>query len=66
MPTVSDNGSGMYPETLISIFEPFYTTKEVGQRTLLMSGYTADAIGQQGVSLRSGGLGTEGERGAGK
>ena len=31
--TVSDNGHGMAEETLEHIFEPFYTTKEVGKGT---------------------------------
>jgi two-component system cell cycle sensor histidine kinase/response regulator CckA len=31
--TVSDNGEGMAEETLKHIFEPFYTTKEIGKGT---------------------------------
>lgn len=30
---ISDNGSGISPEVLKHVFEPFYTTKEVGQGT---------------------------------
>lgn len=31
--TVSDNGEGMSPEIMSHIFEPFYTTKELGKGT---------------------------------
>jgi CheY-like chemotaxis protein len=31
--TISDNGSGMSPETKTHLFEPFYTTKEPGKGT---------------------------------
>ena len=30
---VSDNGCGIAPENLVHIFEPFYTTKEIGKGT---------------------------------
>jgi PAS domain S-box-containing protein len=33
MLAVSDTGAGMSPETMARIFEPFYTTKEVGKGT---------------------------------
>ncbi|HWU75367.1 MAG TPA: PAS domain-containing protein [Rhodanobacter sp.] len=31
--SVSDNGIGMAPETMAHVFEPFYTTKPIGQGT---------------------------------
>ena len=31
--TVADNGSGITPENMAHIFEPFYTTKDVGEGT---------------------------------
>ncbi len=31
--TISDNGTGMEPEVVKHVFEPFYTTKEVGKGT---------------------------------
>ncbi len=31
--TVSDNGTGMTPETATKIFDPFFTTKKIGQGT---------------------------------
>ena len=33
MLSVKDDGSGMSPETICNIFDPFYTTKEVGKGT---------------------------------
>ncbi|HKL02929.1 MAG TPA: ATP-binding protein, partial [Cryomorphaceae bacterium] len=30
---ITDNGTGMNPETLAKVFEPFYTTKDVGKGT---------------------------------
>jgi signal transduction histidine kinase len=34
---VADNGSGMTPEIRAKIFEPFYTTKDVGNSGLGLS-----------------------------
>ncbi|MEY3869064.1 MAG: hypothetical protein RLZZ338_2955 [Cyanobacteriota bacterium] len=31
--SISDNGSGMYPEIISRIFEPFFTTKPIGKGT---------------------------------
>jgi signal transduction histidine kinase/CheY-like chemotaxis protein len=31
--TISDNGCGMHEETLKNIFDPFYTTKDIGEGT---------------------------------
>jgi PAS domain S-box-containing protein len=31
--TIADSGTGIYPDTMDKIFEPFYTTKDVGKGT---------------------------------
>jgi two-component system, NtrC family, sensor kinase len=42
--SISDNGCGMTPEVINRIFEPFYTTKEVGKGTGLGLSITYDII----------------------
>lgn len=42
--SISDNGCGMAPEVINRIFEPFYTTKEVGKGTGLGLSITYDII----------------------
>lgn len=46
--TVTDTGMGMTPEVLSRIFEPFYTTKEVGQGTGLGLAMVYGSVSQMG------------------
>ncbi len=48
---VSDNGSGIAEEHLDKIFEPFYTTKSIGQGTGLGLSITAGIIGAHEGSI---------------
>ncbi|NMM46295.1 response regulator [Rhodospirillaceae bacterium KN72] len=57
--SVSDTGMGMEPDVLSHIFEPFYTTKEVGQGTGLGLAMVYGSVSQMGgfVAANSEGLG---------
>jgi two-component system NtrC family sensor kinase len=48
---VSDNGCGISPEQLEKIFEPFYTTKDVGKGTGLGLAISRDIVKKHGGEL---------------
>ncbi len=51
MLSVSDTGTGMSPETLENIFDPFYTTKDVGKGTGLGLSTVYGIVKQHGGSI---------------
>jgi signal transduction histidine kinase len=57
---ISDSGTGMAPETLTHVFEPFYTTKTMGQGTGL-----GLSISRQTVGLHDGRMTVESTLGKG-
>jgi PAS domain S-box-containing protein len=46
--TMTDDGQGMDPETLANVFEPFYTTKEIGKGTGLGLAIVYGVVQQSG------------------
>jgi signal transduction histidine kinase/DNA-binding response OmpR family regulator len=50
--TVADTGSGMPPEVLAKVFEPFYTTKEPGKGTGLGLSMVYGFVKQSGGEIR--------------
>ena len=56
--SVSDTGIGMEPEVLSHIFEPFYTTKEVGQGTGLGLAMVYGSVSQMGGFVAANSEGT--------
>jgi signal transduction histidine kinase len=50
--TISDSGHGIAPENLPRIFEPFYTTKEVGKGTGLGLSIAYDIVKQHNGEIR--------------
>lgn len=50
--SIGDTGSGIVPEALIKIFDPFYTTKGVGKGTGLGLSISYDIIKKHGGEIK--------------